>query len=261
MGVSLVKSRVMETMLLYVIDTMNSKFVNVKEMMMDTIMTERGHWYTCINKHREELGVTWDELLKMSKEELKKKIRKYDTDKWYESLETKPTLKYYHQGKAKFGYDFCYKNNHNSTFLARARTNALKLGEQKSRGNPHHDVTCRLCKEGKEDMVHFLIDCKELEEDRNYSLIDSSLDTSENKMIKLLFDTEDFQGTGYMIKKLWLRRKALLQYIKKTEEEKKEKKRKIPPVPIIYQMSDPGPVRRGHDFLGGRSLRNTLVRG
>merc|ERR1711874_966704 len=96
-----------------------------KEMMMDTIMTERGHWYTCINKHREELGVTWDELLKMSKEELKKKIRKYDTDKWNESLETKPTLKYYHQGKAKFGYDFCYRNNYNSTFLARPRVNAL----------------------------------------------------------------------------------------------------------------------------------------
>merc|ERR1712237_191448 len=67
MGASLVKSRVMETMLLYVIDTMNSKFVNVKEMMMDTIMTEKGHWYTSINKHREELGVTWDELLKMYK--------------------------------------------------------------------------------------------------------------------------------------------------------------------------------------------------
>ena len=110
-------------------------------------------------------------------------------------------------------------------------------------------------------MVHFLIDCRELEEDRNYNLIDSSLDTSENKMIKLLFNSEDFQGTGYMIKKLWLRRKALLQYIKKTEEEKKEKKKKKSPAPIIYQMSDPRPVRRGHDFLGGRSLRNTMVRG
>merc|ERR1711874_554848 len=201
--------------LLYVIDTMNSKFVNVKEMMMDTIMTEKGHWYTSINKHREELGVTWDELLKMSKDELKKKIRKYDTDKWYESLESKPTLKYYAQGKAKFGYDFCYRNNYNSTFLARARVNALKLEEQKSRGNPHHDVICRLCKKGKEDMVHFLIDCKELEEDRNYHLIDNSLNNSEEKMIKLLFRPEDFQGTGHMIKKMWYRRKALQKYNQK----------------------------------------------
>merc|ERR1711895_59515 len=188
------------------------------------------------------------------------RVSKYDTDKWQESLETKPTLKYYLQGKTKFGYDFCYRNNHNSTFLAKARVNALKLEEQKSRGNPHHDVICRLCKEDKEDMVHFLIDCRELEEDRNYNLIDSSLDNSENKMVKLLFHSEDFQGTGYMIKKMWLRRKSLLQYIKKIEEGKNKNKKKSP-APMIYQMSDPGPVRRGHDFLGGRSLRNTLVRG
>merc|ERR1711874_725384 len=123
MGASLVKSRVMETMLLYVIDTMNSKFNNVKEMMLDTIATEKGHWYTSINKHRKELGITWDALLKMSKEELKKRIRNYDTEKWHEGLENKSTLKYYAQGKAKFGYEFCYRNDYNSTFLARARIN------------------------------------------------------------------------------------------------------------------------------------------
>merc|ERR1711913_141445 len=49
MGASLVKSRVMETMLLYVIDTMNSKFDNIKEMILDTISNERGHWYNSIN--------------------------------------------------------------------------------------------------------------------------------------------------------------------------------------------------------------------
>merc|ERR1711874_463840 len=76
MGASLVKSRVMETTLLYVIDTMKSKFSNVKDMMMDTISTERGYWYTSINKHREDLGITWVELLKMSKEELKKRVKK-----------------------------------------------------------------------------------------------------------------------------------------------------------------------------------------
>ena len=201
MGASLVKSRVMETMLLYVIDTMNSKFNNVKEMMLDTIATEKGHWYTSINAHREELGISWDALLKMSKEELKKRIRNYDTEKWHEGLESKSTMKHYAQGKTKFGYEFCYRNNFNSTFLARARINSLKLEEHKGRGNPHYDKTCKLCKGGIEDIVHFLIDCKELEEDRNYHLIDNSLKNSEEKMIKLLFQSEDFQGTGHMIKK------------------------------------------------------------
>ena len=36
-GASMVKSRIMETMLLFVVDILASKFNNVKEMMMDSI--------------------------------------------------------------------------------------------------------------------------------------------------------------------------------------------------------------------------------
>ena len=163
MGASLVKSRVMETMLLYVVDTMNSEFDNVKEMMLDTIETGKGRWYTNINSYREELGIPWKELYVMSKKELKKRIRIYDTGKWNMSLESKSTLKYYAEGKTEIGYEFCYRNNLNSTFLARARTNSLRLEEAKGRGNPYYDRTCKLCKEGEEDLVHFLIECKALE--------------------------------------------------------------------------------------------------
>ena len=260
MGASLVKSRVMETMLLYVVDTMNSKFDNVKEMIADTIETERAHWYTNINSYREELGISWDVLLAMSKKELKRRIKIYDTEKWHLGLESKSTMKYYAQGKTKFGYEFCYRNNFNSTFLARARINSLKLEEHKGRGNPNHDKTCKLCKEGEEDIVHFLIDCKELEEDRNYHLIDSSLESSEEKMIKLLFQSENYQETGYMIKKLWYRRKSLQKYNQKIEESMKKNARQSPN-PVVYWNSDPGPMRRGHDFPGERSLRKTMVRG
>ena len=136
MGASLVKSRVMETALQYVISTMNSDFENIKEMMLDTIKTGKGRWYTNTNHYREELGLTWESLYEMSKKELKRRIRIYDTEKWYHNLENKSTLKYYAAGKTRIGYEFCYRNNVNSTFLARARINSLKLEEAKGRGNP-----------------------------------------------------------------------------------------------------------------------------
>merc|ERR1711874_99257 len=214
MGASLVSSRVMETMLMYVINTMKSNFENVKEMMRDTIRTKKGRWYTCINKHRENLGITWDELQKMSKEELKSRVKSYDTEKWQESLEAKSTQKYYLQGKQDFWYDFCYRNNYDSTFLARARLNALKLQEQIGRGKTNYDATCKLCKSGKEDMAHFLIDCEELEEDRDYNLIRNLSESSEDKMVDLQFKTENFQGVGHMIRKMWQRRRKLLTYMK-----------------------------------------------
>ena len=41
-------------------------------------------------------------------------IRKYDTQAWRDNLEDKSTLKYYREGKAKIGYEFCYRININS---------------------------------------------------------------------------------------------------------------------------------------------------
>ena len=260
MGASLVKSRVMETMLLYVVDTMNSKFDNIKDMMLDTIETKKGRWYTNINTYREELGISWEELYAMSKKDLKRRIKIHDTEKWNLSLESMPTLRYYAQGKTEIGYEFCYRNNLNSTFLARARTNSLKLEEAKGRGNPHHDRTCKLCKEGEENITHFLIDCKELEEERNYDLIDNSRDNSEERMIKLLFQSGNHQETGYMIKKLWFRRRNLMKYYQKIDEDKKRNNRQSTNL-MAYWNSDPGPMRRGHGFQGERSFRKTVIRG
>ena len=228
-------------------------------MMLDTISTEKGKWYNSINAYREELEISWEDLIAMSKPELKRKINDYDTDKWYTGLNNKITMRFYAQGKTKFGYENCYRNNHNSTFLARARINSLKLEEHKGRGNPNYDKTCKLCRKGIEDIVHFLIDCEELEEDRNYHLIDDTLENSEEKMIKLLFQNESFQNTGYMIKSLWKRRKTILKYNQMIESGKKKDRQA--PNPRIYQNSDPGPMRRGHGSLGGRSKRKSMDRG
>ena len=41
-GASMIKSRIMETMLAYMIDTLASDFVNMKMMMRDTIRRKKG---------------------------------------------------------------------------------------------------------------------------------------------------------------------------------------------------------------------------
>ena len=110
-------------------------------------------------------------------------------------------------------------------------------------------------------MVHFLIDCKELEEDRDYNLIKNSSESSGDRMVELLFKTENFQEVGHMIRKMWQRRRKLLMYMKEMEERKKKAKKSKPPNPVVYQKSDPGPVRRGHDCPEGRSLKGTRIRG
>lgn len=63
----------METMISYIIDVMKGSFINIKEMMIDTINKKRGKWYNTVNEYRNELGITWDDVLNMDKKNLKKK--------------------------------------------------------------------------------------------------------------------------------------------------------------------------------------------
>ena len=145
------------------------------------------------------------------------------------------------------GYENCYRNNTNSIFLARARTNTLKLEEHKGRGVPGYDKTCKLCKKSEENIVHFIIDCNELEEIRNYNLIDSRLKNSEEKMITLLFYNDNFQEIGYMLKRLWNKRRNLLEYYKNRNKKTNldpTRNRNIVPLRGKHR-SDPGPVKRG----------------
>merc|ERR1711874_307529 len=120
------------------------------------------------------------------------------------------------------GYDFCYRNSYDSTFLARARLNSLKLEEQIGRGKKGYDTMCKLSKSAKEDIVHFIMDCSELEEVRDYDLIKNSDESSQDRMIDLLFKSDKFQEVGCMIRKMWQKRRKLLTYIKEIEEDKEK---------------------------------------
>ena len=80
---------------------------------------------------------------------LKSIIRLYDTAKWEEGMKKKTSLRFYIQEKKGIPYDLCYRNNRNSMFYERARTNTIKLEDHKGRGIVGYDKTCKLCKEEK----------------------------------------------------------------------------------------------------------------
>ena len=239
-GTSMVKSRVMENMMLYMVDTLASDFTNVKRMMMDTIDKEKGRWYKAIEEYRIELKITWEELKKMERPALKNLIKQYDTAKWEEGMIKKTSMKYYIKEKKEIKYELCYRNN-NSMFYARARTNSIKLEDHKGRGIENYNKTCKLCNEEKEDLVHFLTKCRKLEEKRNYNLLDRKETDPENRMRKLLFRNNECYEIGKMIKELWILRRNLL----KLKLDKKGKQiDKEESIQKIYCKSDPGPQKR-----------------
>ena len=95
----MVKSRIMETMLTYIVDTLTGKFQEVKKMMLHTIAKGKGRWYKAVNEYKNELKLSWDDLKTMDKATLKNMIKAYDTNKWEEGMIGKVSLRYYIQEK------------------------------------------------------------------------------------------------------------------------------------------------------------------
>merc|ERR1712082_251675 len=163
----------------------------------------------------------------MSKEDLKRRIKRYDTKIWEDNLATKSTLKFYKEGKTRIGYEFCYRNNANSMFLARARTNSLKLEEAKGRGNPLYNKNCKLCDMEEEDILHFTIVCPLLEKIRSrHGLIDGNILDPKERMLELLFKQDEHQKVGELIRSLWNKRRQILDY-KEKEKERQEKMKDV----------------------------------
>ena len=89
-GASMVKSRIMETSLGYILDVLNGEFEELKKMMLDSIEEKRGKWYYHVNRYRLELDISWENLFKLDKKSLKKIVRNYDNDCWKMNLRTNP---------------------------------------------------------------------------------------------------------------------------------------------------------------------------
>ena len=173
-------------------------------------MRGKGKWYNTINEYRQEFNLSWDQLRKIDRPSLKKLVRNYDTEKWKEGMIKKSSLRIYVLEKKDIGYEFCYRNNSYSRFLARARTNSLQLEEHKGRGQKEFNSNCKLCGEEKKDMVHFTIKCKKLEKNRDYSTINKDIKGTETKMRELLYRNKNYQEVGRLIKNLWTLRKELI---------------------------------------------------
>ena len=88
-GASMMTSRIIETMLSFVIDTLSGEFEKVKTYMLHEIETGKGQWMRAVNQYRSLLDISWEELKNMEKKELKIKIREYDTRIWREEMQKK----------------------------------------------------------------------------------------------------------------------------------------------------------------------------
>ena len=84
----------------------------------------------------------------------------------------------------------------------------LVIDKHKGRGQENFNTNCKLCGEEKEDMVHFIIKCKNLEIKRDYKIIDKNINNPEERMRTLLYRNENHQEVGKVVKNMWTLRRV-----------------------------------------------------
>ena len=89
------------------------------------------------------------------------------------------------------------------------------------------------------------MDCEKLEDIRSKEIIDRTQENSEEGMVRLLFHNENHQSIGYMIKKLWEKRRNLLKNNEEEERRRKKGNNKVVAQQKGHYKSDPGPRERG----------------
>ena len=137
-------------------------------------------------------------------------MRKWDTEQWEIELQNKSTMKMYREKKKKIGYEFCYRNDFSSTYLAKARTNSLKLGDwflrqkkNKIRGN------CLICGNDVEDLIYFVSECKGLDRFRppTWIRMREEFDPDVATRVILFKNKEDWFKTSRTLEKMWQHRR------------------------------------------------------
>ena len=142
----------------------------------------------------EQVDVNGRGLEIMKKEEMEKRIERWDTKRWEEEMVEKSSLRIYRRFKKDLGkMEYVYDNKPESIILFQARTNSLPLEDRRRYGGK--DTRCPVCQEGQETLEHFLLFCEGYGEERiNIRKLHRPYIEDTNKIIRnVLFELESHE--------------------------------------------------------------------
>ena len=154
-----------------------------------------------------EVKISEEDLNEMSKDEIKEKVRERDTEKWIEEISRKPRASLYKEYKGEIKEEKIYDNTYASELLFGARANSLDLNDLKK--HTGGDTVCDVCGE-EEDLIHFLVRCKGLDDRRDEELVAKFRGSDDRSTAgRILFETtgDDVERLKRMLRNLWSSRK------------------------------------------------------
>ena len=205
-GISMMKSRLVQGRIGYITNRMSQGNSLIKSVINKLV--NGGAYEKIVKQQSEELQIDKEELIRLQKGELKKKVYAWDTEKWRQELEKKKTMLIYKEYKKEIKEEE-YENDLESTLWFKARANCLKLEDK----NRQTSKECKLCGTEIEDLEHFILKCNRLEKIRTEDIrLQKPHNEHTHEIIgEFLFTKEDITRKKSTIKKLWLRREAIIK--------------------------------------------------
>ena len=162
-GASTMHSRIVKNKTLYYKSIRERKSKLLQEIL--EMQQERNfNWIRNLRRDMGEMGWNLENIVGRDQKDIKEMFRELDEERWRREMDVKSTFKIYrrYKGKMKEGK---YYNNEESKILFRVRSNTLKLGNRERfvGGN----VGCVLCGDELEDLEHFIMECRRLQQERN----------------------------------------------------------------------------------------------
>lgn len=131
-------------------DLLKEVFRRMKDNNLDWMKTTR--------KYLISTNITFRDLERMDCEDIKKKLKAWDTERWKREVAEKSSLQVYSLFKSNINSEEqLYDNTPASIILYMARTNNLNLNDRKRHRN--EDTSCSMCGAAVEDLQHFLLRC------------------------------------------------------------------------------------------------------
>lgn len=209
-GASKMKSRVIESRLQY-IRSIGERENELLKRVLEDQLDKTGLWTRKTKEWMEYIGVSSREVKSIKKDELKKKIKEKDTRSWKEEIESKSSLVVYRQWKKEIKEEQIYDNRRSSEILFRARSNSLKLEDRKRHMGENGE--CKICNQGIENLQHFILECKELNEERKKAVwLQRPYRENENEIIgEFLFGVENLCEKKEILNDMWKRREKKIK--------------------------------------------------
>ena len=214
-GSSTVKSRVIQARLILVKAILEGENRLLKQVLEAIMRVGNGRWYNTFMEYLGDVGLTYEEFVRLDRSEVKLKVRNYDNKVWQDNLCQLTTREIYRRFKRSIGRSYGYDNSLESELLFRARSNSLDLNDLYRHGGG--DIRCELCGAEREDIDHFILYCPKLERFRDKTLIDNigGLGDNVDRIGNLLFNKANIGRVKNLLGTLWKERAILIIKINK----------------------------------------------